>query len=217
MADVPSTPASQPRRGKTRKSVVTVLVRRQYVFALRCTGATYDAILQAAQRRFQAELPRSYCRRSVSQDVLAEIRQRREELNELVDTARELELERLDKMLLANWAAAVGRPADLQRGLPAQPPDLAFQQMVLNIMARRAKYLPGIEAPIKIAPTTPDGQEPYQPTAQITDTYVAQVAALLAQYGELSTAQTDDPNPQDDDGLDTEEDPLPPYTNGATH
>ena len=178
---------SQPRkrRNKTRQDTVAVLQRRQYVFSLRVTGASYEMILQATQRRFGAELPLSYTRRSVCKDVLAEMKQRRDELEELVETVRILELDRLDKMLLADWAAALGRPADLTRGLEAVPPDLQAQDMVLKLMSRRARYLPGLEGPVKIAPTTPDGEKPYDPLAAITEDYTNEVAMILAEHGQI--------------------------------
>jgi len=64
---------------------------------------------------------------------------------------RQMELERLDAMLLANWSRAIGN-----ENVPA---DLKAQDRILRIMERRAKLL-GLDAPTKIAPTTPDGKQP---------------------------------------------------------
>lgn len=177
--------APSPRHGNTRGPQLSALVRRQYVFSLRCTGATYEAIFQAAQRRFGTALPRSYNRRNVHKDVMEELTQRREELNETVEIVRVMELQRLDQLQLGVWARAVGTPADLQRGIPAEPADIEAQQQVLRIMQQRIRLLPGLAAPIKVAPTTPDGEKAYDGALVVDDTFCFEVAHLLAEYGQL--------------------------------
>lgn len=198
---------------QTRPNHLRVAERRAFVFRLRQAGATYLDILRTIRgsAEWMGRLPKAYNERHVHEDVKTELQRYRSDLAELADDVRQQELARLDRLFLAYWPRAIGEPAK------QIAPDLQAARFVLDLMARRARYVPGVEAPIKVAPTNPAGTEEYQPTAQITDTYVAQVAALLAQYGELSTAQTNDPDAQDDEGLDTDGAPLPPYTNGATH
>ena len=189
-------PQERPRnRGKTRADMLNVLVRRQFVFQLRRRGATYETIFQAARQRFGAQLPKSYDRRQVHKDVLAELTHLRTELAEDVEAVRHLELDRLDNLFMAIWPKAIGTPADMQRGLPAVPPDLDAQDMILKIMARRARYLPGLEAPMKVAPTNPAGTEPWDPSAYITDAFCEEVAGLLAQYGQIMSNGHADPGP----------------------
>lgn len=69
-------------------------------------------------------------------------------LQEPADEVRKLELTRLDAMLFALWQqvrsgnqGAIGRALDIEK--------------------RRAALL-GLDAPVKVAPTTPDGSKPYE-------------------------------------------------------
>jgi hypothetical protein len=118
-------PQERPRnRGKTHADTLNVLVRRQFVFQLRRRGATYETIFQAARQRFGAQLPKSYDRRQVHKNVLAELTHLQTELAEDVEAVWHLELDRLDSLFMAIWPKAIGTPADMQRGLPAVPPDL---------------------------------------------------------------------------------------------
>jgi predicted phage terminase large subunit-like protein len=92
-------PQERPRnRGKTRADTLKVLVRRQFVFQLRRRGATYETIFQAARQRFGAQLPKSYDRRQVYKDVLAELTHLQTELAEAVEAVRHLDLDGLDSM-----------------------------------------------------------------------------------------------------------------------
>jgi hypothetical protein len=86
-------------------------------------------------------------------ELAAEQKQSAEEL-------RQMELERLDAMLLANWSRAMGSEK--------VPADLKAQDRILRIMERRAKLL-GLDAPTKIAPTTPDGKQSVQLMVVYTD------------------------------------------------
>src|SRR5215510_14418499 len=161
--------ALQRRRNKKTTSAKTlaVLARRQYVLSLRRAGMTYDAIYQAAVRRFGAELPKSYNRWTVYKDVTEALEVLADEHLDNVRALRSLELERLDQLLFALYPRALGRPADLTRGLEAVPPDLAAVREVLAIQARRARYIPGLEGPYQVAPTTPEGTQSWHPSAPI--------------------------------------------------
>ena len=74
--------------------------------------------------------------------------------------------------------------------------DLAAIDRVLHLMRTRARYVPELEVPVKIAPTNPAGTEAWaQPVHEVPDDYGARVAALLAQFGQLHTpaaSPTDD-------------------------
>lgn len=181
-----------PRRGKTRRDSLVALQRRQYVFSLRRTGASYEAIYQATVRRFGAELPRHYSRWKVYQDVCHELERTREELADDVEAVRAQELDRLDHLQLAIWPLAIGRPADLERGLPAQPPDLEAQRQILAIQARRAKYLPGLEVPVKVAPTTPDGLQGWEPTTGLASLLEVARTVASASNGQALPSQIED-------------------------
>lgn len=174
-----------PGRRKTSAREMNVMLRRQYVFSLRCTGASYSVIYDAVQRRFGTTLPKSYNRRRVHEDVLDELALHKQDLAHDVEVVRQLELQRLDQLQLAIWSLALGRQADLERGLPAQPPDLEAQRQLLAIQARRAKYLPGLEVPARIAPTTPAGDAPYQPgpAAGPSEHFFAELTTLFQQLG----------------------------------
>ncbi len=73
----------------------------------------------------------------------------RKTLQAPADEVRNLELERLDTLLLALWPQArQGNQGAIDR--------------VLRIMERRAKLL-GLDAPTKVAPTDPAGERMWQP------------------------------------------------------
>ena len=81
-------------------------------------------------------------------DVMKELSRLASERDGKVEEMRQLELERLDMLLLAlEPMARVG--------------DVGAVNSYLKTMERRAKYL-GLDAPEKIAPTTPDGKESYK-------------------------------------------------------
>jgi hypothetical protein len=127
------------RRGRTRAQDLVVAERRLYVFQLRQAGASYREIADTIARdpRWNQRLPRRYDRVGVYRDCVAELQRQRTELAELVEDVRQLELTRLDRMQLALWSAATHG-------------DVAAIDRVLAIMARRAKYLPGLEVPLRL-------------------------------------------------------------------
>jgi len=72
-------------------------------------------------------------------------------MREPVEKVVDLELQRLDGML----------QAVLPRAL-ANPPDLGAVDRVLALMSRRARFL-GLDAPVKVASTDPEGKAVSQP------------------------------------------------------
>jgi len=105
-----------------------------YVLALRRTGMTYEKIARAAVKKFGADnLPNGWDKLYAYKDVKREIDKIRSTLREDAGEIVELELQRLDEMLVGLWAKA-------RRG------NTAAIDRVLKIMERRAKFL-GIDAP----------------------------------------------------------------------
>jgi hypothetical protein len=94
-------------------------------------------------------------------------------LQEPTEQVRRLELERLDRLYLSVWAKAKGG-------------DLMAIERALQISARRSKLL-GLDAPTKIAPTTPDGAEPYDPG--IGESIMRRLVPELAAGGAKSAAE----------------------------
>jgi len=190
----------------TSAKTLAVLARRQYVLSLRRAGMTYDAIYQAAVRRFGEELPKRYSRWNVYRDVTEALEVLADEHLDNVRALRSLELERLDQLLFALYPRALGRPADLTRGLEAVPPDLAAVREVLAIQARRARYIPGLEGPYQVAPTTPEGTQSWHPAPEIPPTFFTDLAAIYLQLA-----------PGHGMGLPVAADPSALGRNGSTH
>lgn len=100
------------------------------------------------------------------------------------DAHREEQLARLDLMeasLWREWERSCGDP-DLDKELdgPPQTGDPRYMTVMLNIIERRSKLL-GLDAPTKLAPTNPDGDEPYKQIAP--DEIDARIHELLAKLG----------------------------------
>ena|SRR5579884_2523652 len=143
--------------------------RRLNALTLRKAGFTFEAIGQALgispQRAFQL----------VDEELRAISAQRAEQATELV----RMEQERLDELQAAVWAKAKGG-------------DLDAIAVVLKISARRSKLL-GLDAPTKIAPTSPDGKDEYRGRSPDLDAF-AQLPVderLRILRGPLSLPPTD--------------------------
>jgi hypothetical protein len=124
--------ASQTANSKQR---VTQTAKEAQALALRITGASYAQIAQALG--FQSK---NAAWKMVESAL-------KKTIQEPADEVRALEVQRLDRWLL-NIDAQIrsGSLEALDRGL--------------KIMTRRATLL-GLDAPTKMAPTTPDGAQPY--------------------------------------------------------
>jgi hypothetical protein len=97
--------------------------------------------------------------------AMADLQAQQEEAAEQV---RAMELDRLDQIMFQHFTQAL-------KG------DTAATDRVLKIMERRAKLL-GLDAPSKIAPTSPDGEAPYQGmTEQELDQRIAELQAKLGE------------------------------------
>jgi len=121
----------------TRKEALDTAERRKFVLNLRQSGATYPQIAEQALRHFgKDKLPRGWDERYAYKDVKRELDKMRDEMAEATEQIRELELMRLDRMMLALWSQAInGHQGAVDR--------------ILRIMKRRAD-LTGLDAPKKI-------------------------------------------------------------------
>jgi hypothetical protein len=98
------------------------------------------------------------------------------ETAEVAATLQRLEVERCDALMSAIWQQAL-------RG------NLPMIDRVIKLMERRCRLL-GLDAPQKIASTTPSGEQPAPPAAPyVTDTYCAEIAQQLACYGRSLRAE----------------------------
>jgi hypothetical protein len=130
---------------KTAPRQLHAAQRRAYVLKLRLSGALYRDIADACIQHFgQDNVPAGYDERYAFQDVWRELEkinlERQEGRAELV----RLELERLDRMLLAIWTQITnGNFGAIDRGL--------------RISERRSRLL-GLDQPMQVAPVTPEGR-----------------------------------------------------------
>lgn len=92
---------------------------------------------------------------------------------ETVEQYRVYELARLDTLLRGIWEAACDGNLDCV-------------DRVIKIMQQRLRYLSGLEVPTKVAPTSPDGQTPYEPPQSFPPDFSTQVASILAEFGQLA-------------------------------
>ena len=157
MAEEPARKLRQPRSDKGRLKAET---QRLKAVQLRLAGASYAQIGQ------QLGCAKSHAFYLVS-TALARTRARTEETTEEM---RALDLSRMDAMLLAIWPLAVAG-------------NLFVIDRVLKMLERRAK-LCGLDAPSKVAPTTPDGAEAWQPE-QAADDFYQDILQILREHGGL--------------------------------
>ena len=150
------TPRSQTRRAGSSQRAnsrqrLAETARQAQALTLRLTGASYEQIAQVLH----------YYDRAGAWKAVEKALERT--IQEPADKVRAIELARLDRWLLAiNAQIATGSLDAVDRGL--------------KIMARRAALL-GLDAPAKVAPTTPDGTQPYDAAMRQKD--VMALAALL--------------------------------------
>lgn len=122
---------------KARPDCVAATGRRADALALRIKGLTFAGIGDALG--VDTSTAYRYVRDALSSTLA--------ECAELAEHLRELENQRLDELQASLWDKA------LAGVLPAA-------DRILRIMERRAK-LNGLDAPQKIAPTDPSGENPY--------------------------------------------------------
>lgn len=112
-------------------------IRKLKSFQLRLEGKSYREI-----GRLQ-DISEAQAHRDVAQVLQSTIDNNKEDIEQL----RQIELERLDNYIDSlDWKKNMG--------------DFKTVEILLKIQDRRAKLL-GLDAPTKVAPTTPDGSEPF--------------------------------------------------------
>jgi hypothetical protein len=135
----------------------------QRALDLRSTGASYHEV----GRGMGISKTRAY------QLVMAGMTAVDVKLEESVTTLRTLELLRLDAIAFAHWP---------ERGNPRHA------DVILRVMKRRAKLL-GLDAPIKVAQTTPGGDAlpPTLDLSKLTDAELAEMERLYEKAGAVAS------------------------------
>ena len=150
----------QMKRPKTDTRTLRAEVQREQAVQLRLAGATYGQI----GKQLGCTKQNAYYLVSTA---LARTRARSDDT---VEEMRALDLGRMDALLLGIWQqAATGNLLAIDR--------------VLKILERRAK-LCGLDAPTKVAPTTPEGAAAWQPE-QAPEDFYQDVLQILAEHGGL--------------------------------
>jgi hypothetical protein len=158
------------KRSKNAPVLVAAQTRRALAVELRARGHTYRRVAELVLKQWGAErLPKDYGERQAWGDVDTELARLRKVTSEQVAVIRQLELSRLDELFHAMFTRAVTG-------------DKPAVDRVLRIMDRRSKLL-GLDAPTKIAPTDPTGDNPYEGNprdelAQLLSDIAARTAAL---------------------------------------
>lgn len=153
------------QESKTSKRRIAAKERWTWALSLRRRGMTFERIGQ------EMGCSKQMAHNMVSR-AMAELR---EKCHEEAAAVRELELQRLDEMFLVVFEQAEGG-------------HLEAVDRALKIMDRRAKLL-GLDAPAKVAPTDPSGEQPYD---SLTDAERAgRVAAILERARARRAGQTD--------------------------
>ncbi len=134
------------------------------------------------------------------------------------DAARDLELRKLDRVEREAWAAwersqkpiqsavvngdGAGQPA--RKSMKSRHGDLRALEIILKCGTSRRAML-GLDAPVQIAPVTPDGQEPYR--LAVESMSVIELRALARVRERMLTVTSeqgpaDDPSSEADDRVD---------------
>jgi len=135
---------SHPHQSETAAVRLNAAEAANRALELRKAGCTFKQIGAAMH----------FSEQRAHQIVTKELQRLNAKRAEAADEVRRLELDRLDTLFFGQWKNA-------------QSGHQGAVKACLDIMARRAKIL-GLDAPTKIAPTTPDGTAPY---AQIKVVY----------------------------------------------
>lgn len=145
------------QRNRASKKKVNLADRRQRALDLRRQGWSYRKIADF----MEVELGSPYSESMAYRDVTAALDLVRTKLKETAEDVLQLELDRLDTMTVVWWPKAVGLGQTSQPGLTVEEqvaklmPDVKAAELVLDIMARRAKYL-GLDKPGELNLRTPE-------------------------------------------------------------
>lgn len=144
---LPSVKRSNSKKGKRPPhpgEPERITARRVKALELRKTGMHYRAIAAACG----VSVETAYA------DVQAELRALRDATVKTAEEVKELELRRCDQLL---------RDLHSKKGNKGQA---RVATAIVRVMERRAKLL-GLDAPTKVAPVTPDGNQAYTPLSSV--------------------------------------------------
>ena len=171
--------------------------RRQQVAVLYLQGNTQVAIA----REVGAQQP------TISNDIKAIQKEWRESAIRDFDLLREEELQKLAQIEVEAWAAWVrsqkpaqearvrdSDPSNAVKTMKSRTGDPRFLEIVMKCSASRRELL-GLDAPVKVAPTTPDGEQPYH-------------AYVIAELMRISEKATSGPEIIDGAVIEQASDPL---------
>lgn len=174
-----------------------IIKRRAMALELRLQGGTYRAIAEQMKGAGLDFVNEKYSHVAAYKDIQDEMSFIRENISDLAEDVRLMELARLDAMTAGVWDAAEGG-------------DIYAIDAMLKLMSRRAKYL-GIDSPKKVAQTNPDGTQA-APTATVVpmifaekyeprthDQITASITSILESVRARISAQGGAP-PSDGDG-----------------
>jgi hypothetical protein len=125
-----------------------IIDRRMKVWAAVLAGVVTSREIAALLRSQGVPASKS----TVENDLRAELARHQAEIAAKGDEARQVELARLDRMHNALWASLGSDDRDLRIGAV---------KALARVQERRSRLL-GLDAPTKIAPTNPAGDQPYQ-------------------------------------------------------
>jgi len=134
-----------PRRPDTDRRTLQGEENRLKALQLRKAGLSYEVI----GRQLHCTKQNAY------RLVKSALESTRKQCSEETENLRQLEVERLDAMLASLWT-------------PASRGDHASIDRVVKLMERRARLL-GLDAPAKVAPTSPDGEDAYDPLVSVRE------------------------------------------------
>jgi len=159
---------------RTNQPRLAVVERQRQALELRRAGVGFDQIAQ--QLGYE---DRSGAYRAVVAGL-------KKTLQEPADELRELELSRLDQLLLAVWTAAANLPKKPNE--PARMPQHLAIDRVLRIMERRAALL-GLDAPKRAEVSGADGAPIEINVVDVRERLRAQITELAARRPLLPVAQ----------------------------
>ena len=117
--------------------------------------------------------------------IIAEFNLSRRMANTYIARARQYLIAQSKKSCDSFVSEAVGFYEEILRDPNSKLADRMEAQAALRQML-------GLDQPMKIAPTTPDGESPYVPAVFLTNLPIEQLAALRALHLRISAAQTSD-------------------------
>lgn len=151
--------------------------RRAYILELRKAGANYRTIAENVVKKFGSDmLPKGFDERYAWMDVKRELERINSERAEDTLEIRSLELERLDRLLMAMYPKATSG-------------DYAAVDRVLKIMAQREKYITGLTVPQHIKIDSTDPLEILRQLKAENKITAADIPALLPDFGETLIKQ----------------------------